>query len=570
MRRAVELMKRATPDWRGAVALLVVAFSVLAILMLSFVPLTAAGAAGSSTPPAKTEEQKPVAADPLSRLTPYGAVIGFLHAADRNDYALAARFLEGKQSQKSKEELARALKIVLNRGLKIGLDDLSRAPEGRLDDDLNVYLEKVGTAAYDDQTLDIVLRRQAKSDGPAIWLFSHETLQSVPAAAEQLHLGLGEAIWSDDFREVRFLSYPLFLLINQLVVLPLMWLAAWLATRVLIGLARPLARYWSAENGPAVLARVKWPLCLLLFGLAMRAVAQEGVTVAGRIVYTLAATVLVIVAASWMLVRLTRLATRLRILRLQAAGMPSSIAAVELSGWVLMCLCWIAGLFLILRSLGFEVTAAVAGLGVGGIAIAFAAQKTLENLFGTVTIVTDKPIHVGDTCRAGGTEGTVESIGLRSSRIRTADRVLVTIPNGQLAGMTISNLSHRDKFLFRHTVRLRYDTRADQLRRVLAEVRAMLAAHPELEPATVRTRVVRFAEFAIEVEVFGYVRTNDAIAFLGIQEELLLNVMDIVEASGAAIALPYQTPTEDRNEPGTKALDVVARPRSDRTAREGT
>ncbi|HEX2831325.1 MAG TPA: mechanosensitive ion channel family protein [Burkholderiales bacterium] len=564
-------MKRATVDWRRVLALLTVVAAVVAILTLSRIP-PAAAAAAPPAPPAKAEEKAPAATDPLGRMTPYGAVIGFLRAAERNDYEAAARFLEGKQPQKKKEDLARALKIVLNRGLKIGLEDLSRVPEGRLDDELNVYLEKVGTAAYDDSTLDIVLRRQTRPDAPAVWLFSHETLQGVPEAAERLHVGFGEAIWPDGFRELTFLSFPLFLLINQLLLIPLICLVAWVAMRILTASARPLLARWSAENGPTVLARLGWPLWLLLFGVLLRAAAQEGVTVAGRIFYASVSTVLIIGAVTWMLVRLTRLATRLRILGMHARGVPGNIATVELSGWLLMCAWWIAGLFLVLRSLGFEVTAAVAGLGVGGIAIAFAAQKTLENLFGTVTIVTDKPIHVGDTCNAGGTEGTVESIGLRSSRIRTADRVLVTIPNGQLASMTISNLSHRDKFLFKHLVRLRYDMRADQLREVLARTRTMLAAHAGVETSTARTRVVRFADFAIELEVFGYVRTSDHADFLGVQEELLLNVMDIVEASGAAIALPYQTPLEEKGtlDAGTKAPDVVALPRGERSAGERT
>jgi MscS family membrane protein len=219
----------------------------------------------------------------------------------------------------------------------------------------------------------------------------------------------------------------------------------------------------------------------------------------------------------------------------------------------------IAGLFLVLRTLGFEVTAAVAGLGVGGIAIAFAAQKTIENLFGTVTIVTDRPVHVGDYCQAGSIEGGVESIGLRSTRIRTADRAVVTIPNGQLAGMTIGNLTHRDKFLFKHTIRLRCDTTADPLGRVLAHVTNMLSTHPMLEPATVRTRFVRFGDYSIDIEVFAYVLTRDGLAFLEIQQELLLGIMDIIEASGTAVALPYQTDSAAHGgKAETMPLDVLA------------
>jgi MscS family membrane protein len=208
---------------------------------------------------------------------------------------------------------------------------------------------------------------------------------------------------------------------------------------------------------------------------------------------------------------------------------------------VIVCGCVITALFLILRSLGFEITAAIAGLGVGGIAIAFAAQKTLENLFGTATIMADKPIRVGDQCQAGSTEGRVESIGLRSTRIRTLDRALVTIPNGQLAAMTIGNVSDRDKFLFRHTIRLGYESTARQLRAVLAAIKQMMLDHPQLETSTVRTRLVRFADYSVDLEVFSYALTRDFPLFLEVQEDLLLRIMDIIEASGTSVALPYQS-----------------------------
>jgi MscS family membrane protein len=129
---------------------------------------------------------------------------------------------------------------------------------------------------------------------------------------------------------------------------------------------------------------------------------------------------LLIAAVSWLIVRLTRLATNSRISHLRRGGSPGKIAAVELYGWLLVCIWAIVGLFLILRRSGVELTAAIAGLGVGGIAIAFAAQKTLENFFGTVMVVGDEVVKVGDYCQAGTIEGRIESIGLRSTRIRTA------------------------------------------------------------------------------------------------------------------------------------------------------
>jgi MscS family membrane protein len=242
--------------------------------------------------------------------------------------------------------------------------------------------------------------------------------------------------------------------------------------------------------------------------------------------------VFIVVAAGWILVRVTKLVARLKTRHLRKVGLPGKIATVELATWLFVSVWFAAASFLILRSLGFELTAVVAGLGIGGLAFAFAAQKTIENLFGTVTVVADEAIQVGDYCQAGTIEGRVENIGLRSTQIRTADRVLVSVPNGQLAAGTIGNLARRDKFLFRHSIRLAYETTADQLRHVLAEIRKMMLAQAKLEPETVTTRLIRFGGASLELEAFAYVATRDEGVFLDTQEELLLRIMDIVEASG--------------------------------------
>ncbi len=494
--------------------------------------------AAASAPAAKPA--KPLPEDPLGRSTPYGTVIGFLQAANKADYELASKYLEGKQSARRKAELARSLQVVLNRGLKIGPDDLSKAPAGSLDDGLPENLEKVGTASFESESLDVVLRHTKTPDTPPIWLFSAETLLGVTAAADQLDLAWAEAIWPESIREIRFLSYPLFTWLNVLVSIPLLVGFAWPLTRGLLRLLRPLDLRLGTQPGESVLARSKWLLFLLIFALLARIVATQAATAEGRIFVTSAANVLIIVAVAWLLVRLTNLVARLKTRQLRQVGLPGKIATVELFNWLLVCVWFTGGLFLILRSLGFELTAVIAGLGIGGIAFAFAAQKTIENLFGTVMVVADEAVQVGDTCQIGTIEGRVESIGLRATLIRTPDRALVSVPNGQLAATSIGNLARRDKFLFRHNIRLGYETTADQLRHVLAEVGKMLLEHAKLEPASVRTRLIRFGDASLEVEAFAYVPTRDEAVFLEIQEELLLRIMDIVEASGAAFALPAE------------------------------
>jgi MscS family membrane protein len=199
------------------------------------------------------------------------------------------------------------------------------------------------------------------------------------------------------------------------------------------------------------------------------------------------------------------------------------------------------GIFILLRYFGIDATAALAGLGIGGIAVALSAQKTLENVIGGVSIIMDQAVRVGDFLKIGDVLGTVDFIGLRSTRIRTLDRTVLTVPNGQLATINIETLSVRDKYWFHHVVPLRYETTAAQMRGVVDGVRAYLAGHPRVDRTeTLRVRFLRFGAFSLDVDLFAYIIARDWEDFLETQQELMLEVMAIVERSGAAIALPAQ------------------------------
>jgi MscS family membrane protein len=150
----------------------------------------------------------------------------------------------------------------------------------------------------------------------------------------------------------------------------------------------------------------------------------------------------------------------------------------------------IVGILLLLYGWGFNLTAILTGVGIGGIAVAFAAQKTLDNLFGGIMLITDQPMRIGDLCKAGDHLGTVEDIGLRSTRIRTYDKTLVSIPNGQLATMSVENFSVRDRILFNPTIPLHQETTADQLRMLLSEMRRMLQNNSRLETRSITVRLV--------------------------------------------------------------------------------
>lgn len=202
-------------------------------------------------------------------------------------------------------------------------------------------------------------------------------------------------------------------------------------------------------------------------------------------------------------------------------------------------------LFRVAHTVGIPVYGLIAGAGVGGLAIALAARSTLENFLGTLNLFADRPVRVGDFCRYGEDPspawqriGTVEEIGLRSTRIRGLDRTITTIPNADFANLHIVNLTKRDRMVFRPTLALRYETTFDQLRLALAKLRELLLAHPRVTDDPARVRFTGFGEYSLNVEIFAYINTSDWNEFLAIQEDIDLRILKIVEEVGTGFAIP--------------------------------
>lgn len=193
-----------------------------------------------------------------------------------------------------------------------------------------------------------------------------------------------------------------------------------------------------------------------------------------------------------------------------------------------------------------------AGVGIGGIAIALAARSTLENFLGGLTLLADRPVRAGDFCRFGDKVGTVESLGLRSIRIRSLDRTVYTIPNGEFINLHIENYSKRDRILLKSEINLRYETTPDQMRWVLSQIRRLLLAHPKVLPEPARARFVQFGSHSLDIEIFAYVACTDYSEFLAIKEDINLRLADIVEASGTSFAFPSSV-TYLARDPGVDA-----------------
>ena len=215
-----------------------------------------------------------------------------------------------------------------------------------------------------------------------------------------------------------------------------------------------------------------------------------------------------------------------------------NLILLSLTTGVIRGLLLVAAVLIVAHQLSIPLVGMLAGFGIGGIAFALAAQPTLQNLLSGFTIYADRPLSVGDFCRFGDKMGTVEEIGLRSTRLRTLDRTVVSVPNSQFLDMELENFARRDRFLFTTTLGLRYETTPDQLRFVLVELRKLLIAHPMVVSEPLRVRFAGFGAHSLDVEVFSYILASDMDSFTGIREDLLLQIMATVDAAGTQFAFP--------------------------------
>jgi len=489
------------------------------------------------------EDVRPVEPDPR---TPQGSALGFLVACREGDYERAADFLDLSRIEPARRAergpaLARDLKVVLDRTLWVPVEALSGDPAGDRDDGLAADLEKLGEIESARGAVPVLLERVVR-DGERVWLFSAGTVARIPALYEEHGYGPLDRWLPAPFFELRMLEIVLWQWLALLVVVLLAWMLSYGAARGLVRVLRPLVERTESDLDDRLFESALPPLRLLLavaffwagsLALALSVPAQEALGAAER--------ALVLVGFAWLVMRLVDVAAAVIEQRLaehgQAAAVPLVGPGRKVAKFALGAVAFVA----VLDNFGFNVTALVAGLGVGGIAVALAAQKSIENLFGGVMLYADSPARVGDFCRWSGQVGTVEEIGMRSTRIRTLDRTVITVPNAEFSNLQIENFTRRDSMRLYTVIGVRYETTPEQLRHVLVEVRKLLYAHPKISPDPARIRFVGFGAYSLDLEIFAYVTTTDWNEFLQVREDVFLSVMDAIDASGTGFAFPSQT-----------------------------
>jgi MscS family membrane protein len=482
--------------------------------------------------------------DPLGRTTPQSAVLGFLHAAQSGDYSIAAQYLQmsAARRQSEGEQLANKLAFVLNQPAFIGNPKgWSNQPEGTPQEGVPLGRQKLGTVSAGDVEADLELVRVSDPNAGKIWLISADTLTKVPELYDQVSARQVEHKLPNVLVKHQFTGMPLWQWLALLLAVPVAAALGWL---VLAVLEVPVS-WWARRRGQMDVANwrtVSGPAWLVAGTIAHQAFASYlGMPLLPRHYYFQITSIALIIGATWIFWRVVRWSLHRVRNRALARGHVGTGSLMLLGERLVKAAIFVVGVLAVLGALGFNMSAALAGLGIGGLAIGFGAQKTIENLFGGVSVLGDEVIRVGDVCRFGDRTGTVEDIGLRSTRIRTEERTLLAIPNGTVATVNVENFSRRDKILFKTNLGLRSETKADHLRFVLSELRRLLYSHPKVETNSVRVRLTDVAGTAHTVEVLSYIMTQDFNEFAAVREDLLLRMMDIVDDAGSGLAVPAQT-----------------------------
>jgi MscS family membrane protein len=466
-------------------------------------------------------------------------VRGFLGAAAQKNGDTAVHYLNTPLRGEDAGALVRQLFVVLNRRLPAKLNEISDRPEGSLSDPKEPGKELIGTIPSDTGNVDIQVERIDRDKAGSIWLFSSKTLAEIP----ELYVEIASVPTGNSFAryltETRIARIALIQWLAVLAGLPLLHLVGIRLNRVLTRLVGQLLRRLGKKPSVEDFEVLPAPARLLLLALIIRwGQSTIALPLLARQFWSGIATTAVIVGVVWLLIRLNGIFEEKIRLRLGRRNFTGALSILRFARSAVDAAILFVGLLFLLNRFGVNPAAAITGLGVGGIAVALAAQKTLENVIAGISLISDKAIRVGDFLRIGPTLGTVTDIGLRSTRIRTLDRCIVNVPNGQIANASLENLTLRDQFWFHHILRVTSDTTGTQLRSILAGLTQFLTKRPNVNEPSVHVRFLAFGESSLDVEMFAYFPARDWKDFLRIQEGLLLEIVEMVERAGAKIALP--------------------------------
>ncbi|MEL1242874.1 mechanosensitive ion channel family protein [Flavobacterium sp. DGU11] len=484
--------------------------------------------------------------DSLGRRTPRGTVEGFISAIGKADYVKASQYLElTKRTYRKEAERIRIVNIfqkLLDQSGDIQpYGFISNKETGRTDEEnIAEGSDLIGTITAAGETINLMVKNTAAPDQPALWQFSAETVDDVLSVNVDNDLIIDKVL-PDVLKERRLGGVPVGHWLAVVVLIMVAYMAAWAIIAFLSLIIHLLWKKAKEEKTALVIKAFELPFRLYFTIWIFIVLSQEvGISIIVRQRFSVITVTIGIVSILMLLWRIADLVSIYTKNRMTLSKRVSAISVIMFLRRTSKVAIVIFGIIAVLGALGVDVTAGIAALGIGGIALALGAQKTMENFVGSVTLVTDQPIRVGDFCKIGDISGTVESIGMRSTRLRTPSRTIVTIPNGDFASSKIENFAHRDRFFFNPSFYFRIETTPDQMRFLLVELRAILYSHPKVLNTPPIVRFTGIHSSSLKVDITSYVEAPNWDTAQEIHEDLLLRMMDIVIKSGTFFAIPTQ------------------------------
>ncbi len=478
--------------------------------------------------------------------TPLAAMLGLRAAIRANDYDAFGKFLDRRYIDEELEsytdqQLLKALSYVFNRQNIIDLTALSDSPDGRRNDGLPEYRDQIGTVNLVKESIPVYLQRVPDGKGGSVWKLSNATVSRIPDMWNELGysdtaLRLGQ--WLPDFHVMGMENW-------QVAGLLLFFLLAWPLASLISYLLMRIALLIPNRFPLGIQQFFRRPMRFFIFILIARLLIDKlGLSMTASIL--LDSSGIDYIAFTVLLMGLLSLLRDYQIRKMQHAGNTHYVALLKPFTIIAKILVITIIALYWAKQAGFDMSTILAGLGVGSLAVALAAQKTLENLIGAITLYTARPVSAGDLCRFGDVVGVVEEIGLRSTIIRTLDRSIVVIPNSMFSSVEIENFSRRDRIRFYRHFRFEVPT-PDQMRSILAAVRALLQSHEQVVDDTVSVRFENIVDANAVLRVDAAVATTDYQTFLWVAEEINLGMLDIVSRAGAHFTGPAQLHQEPMN-----------------------
>lgn len=533
------------PDSRGRVRRRLAWLVVSAALLAGAAPADAAQLPHARATPARSDSAADTTrgSEATAPGSPRAALAAFFDAANQRDWTKAATWLDLPDSlQSDGPRLARELKVVLDHYVWVDMDEVSGEPAGDTTDGLSRNVEQVALIPGPNDTREPVRLVRTTRAGTTRWLVSRATVERIP----RWYGALPDRWTLEHLPPALLRTGPLGILWWQWLALPLLVALAWGLGAVIGRLARfileRVVRRTAAEWDDDLVSRLAGPLTLLsgllvaevlLPFLSLDALARARI---GRLVNAL-----FLLAVFWALWRLVDVARSVVAHTRWALQSTASRSLLPLAARVTKVAVLAVGAVAVLSLLGYPVASLVAGLGLGGLAFALAAQKTVENLFGAFSLGVDQPFREGDFVKIEDFVGTVEAIGLRSTRVRTLDRTIITLPNGKLADSRIESFAVRDRIRLACVIGLVYETTAAQMRAVLEGFERTLREHPKIWPDSMTIRFMQFGASSLDIQIMAWFRTSDWNEFQLIRQEVLLSFMEVVEQAGSSFAFPTQT-----------------------------